>query len=173
MKARTAIRLGALLLVSVALLSAWALVSAANGQLATVTANSTANYNHIGIATVGGQLQCDRLITLHISGSLQQPVGRKSSVVGSYSSDFSCGPGSPTGWSAQVVPTAGKFAGGSAILTGTYSGYARVDIGYYYPNYTPYPNCNGPYYDYYSGYYFQCYVNGGFGPQTVKLINSR
>ena len=173
MKKRTAIRLGVLLLVTIALVSAWALVSAANGQLATVTTNSTATYNHIGIATVGGNLECDAPITLHIYGTLQQPVGRKDSVVGSFASDFSCGPGSPTGWSALVVPTAGKFAGGSAILTGTYSGYARVNMGWDYPSYTPYPNCDGPYYDYSSAWFFQCYVNGGFGPQTVKLTNSK
>ena len=103
MKRLNAIRLSVLLLVSIALVSTWALVSAANGQLATVTANSTATYNHIGIATVGGQLECDRLITLNISGSLQQPVGRKDSVVGSFSNAFSCGPGSPTGWAAQCT----------------------------------------------------------------------
>jgi hypothetical protein len=173
MKPRKAIRLGVLLLVSIALVSAWALVASADGQLATVTANPTGTYNHIGIATVGGQLQCGGLITVHVYGNLQQPVGRKDSVVGSFSNDFSCGPGSPTAWSAQVVPTAGKFAGGSAILTGSYSGYARVYTGWYYPSYPPAPGCNGPYYDYYNGYFFDCYVNGSFGPLTVKLTNSK
>jgi hypothetical protein len=175
MKPQKAIRLGVLLVVSIALISAWVVVAAANGQLATVTANSTGTYNHIGIATVGGQLDCGSLITIHVTGNLQQPVGRKDSVVGSFSNDFSCGPGSPTGWSAQVVPTAGKFAGGSAIFTGSYSGYSRINLGWNYQYYPPFPGCNGPYYDYYnySGYYFDCYVNGSFGPLTVKLTNSK
>jgi hypothetical protein len=169
MKHRNVIKLGVLVLVATLLASTWALVSAADGQLATVTANSTATYTHLGVATVGGSLDCGSFVTLHISGSLQQPIGRRDSVSGSFATDVSCGPGSPTGWSAVVVPGAGKFGGGSAILTGNYYGYARVDVGYNW-NYPPYPNCSGPYWDYnYGGYYYQCSVNGSFGPQAVKM----
>jgi len=162
---RKAIRIGALLLVALALVSTWALVSAANGQLATVTANSTGTYDHLGIATVGGKLDCAGLGTLQVYGNLQEAVGRKTSIVGGFNINVSCGPGSPTGWSAQIVPQAGKFAGGSAILTVYYNGSFQVPGSGYYP---PYPNCYPSYYDY-RGLIYQCSVSGTVGPQGVKL----
>jgi hypothetical protein len=164
---RKAIRIGAVLLVALALVSTWALVSASDGQVATVTASSSASYSHVGVATVGGTLSCDGLGTLQVSGNLEEPVGKKASIVGGFNSNFSCGPGSPTGWSTQIVPQAGKFGGGSAVLTVYYSGSFQIHSSGYYP---PASNCYLSYYDYYTNsYVFQCYVSGTVGPLTVKL----
>jgi len=166
-----------MLVAIIALVSTWALVSASTGQLVTVTVNPTGTYDHLGVATVSGTLDCAGPGTFQFFNlSVQQPIGRKSSVSGNVSlNNLGCGSGSPVAWSAQVVPTAGKFGGNAAIVTGSYYGYVLITVisPNSYPT-PPYPNCYYYSVDYSTGtFVFQCSVNGTFGPQTVSLTNAK
>jgi hypothetical protein len=169
MKTRKALRLGVLVAVVVALLSTWAFVSAADGQLASVSLNSNVLYSKQGVATLSGLLNCAGYGTVQISGTLIQSVGKKSSIVASFGGVGSCGPASPGTWSAMAVPLQGRFGGGDAIVTGSFYGSFQVQGSGYYP---PYPNCYIIGYDWMTNTYtYQCYVSGPIGPTAVKMVN--
>ncbi len=133
----------------------------ANALLAVVTANTTATYSRAGTAVVGGSVSCEEPIVLNLDITLQQPIGKKNSVSGSYVTDLSCSPGSPMDWTALIIPTTGKFAGGKAILTVAYDGDANIFVGENPPDTAPYANCYGPWYDWgVGGYMYQCVPDG-------------
>lgn len=70
-----------------------------------------------GNANLSGTLNCTGIVPspISISGSIQQPIGRKSSVTGSFSTSATCGAAQK--WQALAQPATGKFAGGSATVT--------------------------------------------------------
>lgn len=69
-----------------------------------------------GNADLTGTLNCTGIVPSPItfSGTVQQPIGRKSSVTGSFSTSVTCGAAQT--WQALAQPAAGKFAGGSATV---------------------------------------------------------
>ena len=72
-----------------------------------------------GNADLSGTLNCTGTVAspISISGSIQQPIGRKSSVTGSTSTSTSATCGGVQEWQALAQPATGKFAGGSATVT--------------------------------------------------------
>jgi hypothetical protein len=70
-----------------------------------------------GNAELSGTLTCAGVIPspITISGSIQQPIGRKSSVTGTFTTTITCGAAQT--WQALAQPATGKFAGGSATVT--------------------------------------------------------
>jgi hypothetical protein len=171
MKTRRTVRIAVLIVVSIALFSTWAFVAAADGQTASVSVNSTLPYTKGGVVTVGGQLNCSGFGTVSISGVVHQPIGRKSSIVGSFATVASCGPLSPSLWAAPSVPSSGRFGGGDAIVTGSYNGSIEVRVSAYNP-YPPQGNCYYYTFDYQTySYVYNCYVSGSLGPIEVKLVN--
>jgi hypothetical protein len=69
-----------------------------------------------GNATVTGILNCVGTVPggVAVSGSVSQPVGRRSSVSANFATTAACG--SAVGWKALAQPTAGRFAGGPATV---------------------------------------------------------
>ncbi len=166
MKARYAIRIGALLVTALAVAAAWALVTASEGQPLMVTVDPTGTYDRYGIATVSGSVVCATPSTVYLSGTLQEAVGRKGGVSGSFAINFGCEPGMPVAWSAPVAPTTGKFGGGQAILANAaYTAWFRfMDVGYPGPEYT---NCGA-----WADGTWLCRNDGTFGPEVLKLTKS-
>jgi hypothetical protein len=80
---------------------------------ATITVTDV-KVDQAGNANITGTLNCTGVVPnpISISGSLTQPIGRKSSVSGGISASGTCAQGQT--WSALVQPTVGKFAGGAA-----------------------------------------------------------
>jgi len=172
MKPQKIILAGVLLLGALALVSTWALVAAAAGQPITLAVSPTGTYDHFGVATVSGSVQCASTSTVYVSGNLQESVGRKNSVVGSFAINFSCEPGAPVAWSAPVAPTAGKFGSGSVVLTnGAYTAWFRIANDGSYPG-PEYANCGVLVSDPNTTYWL-CRNDGTFGPQTIRLTNDK
>lgn len=70
-----------------------------------------------GNATITGRFNCTGTVvqSVTISGSVIQPVGRLSSVSGSFTTPARCA--SAQTWSALAQPNAGRFAGGPATVS--------------------------------------------------------
>ena len=96
-------------------LDLWVYAAVAPQASITVTGGTM---DHAGNVTITGTLNCTGTAPapVGISGTVSQPVGRKSSVTGNFSTSVNCGPNQA--WSALAQPNTGKFAGG----------YVTVDV---------------------------------------------
>jgi hypothetical protein len=82
-----------------------------------VTVNPTGKVDKFGNADIGGTLTCTNANSTQIQTSLTQAVGRFSIQGTGFTGSNTCD-GTVQPWSAQVVPSNGKFAGGkSATFT--------------------------------------------------------
>ena len=90
---------------------------AASAQAAAgVTIAPTGTFNaRTGIATLTGTVSCGENSGPGIvEVTLNQPVGRVSTVTGGGFADITCAPGEAETWTAEVVPTNGEYRGGFA-----------------------------------------------------------
>lgn len=108
-------------------------VGTAHAQETAVTIDRVGTFDAAtGIATITGTYSCgDATGVGLIEVTLQQQVGRISTVTGSGFADVDCAL-SPTGtWSAQIAPTNGEFRGGQAFASArlAFDGAAVAEIG--------------------------------------------
>lgn len=94
-------------------LDLWVYQAAAPQATVSVTG---ATRDQAGNALITGTLTCTGVVPapISISGTIRQPVGRKSSVTASFQTTVSCGQAQK--WSALAQPQAGKFTGGPATV---------------------------------------------------------
>lgn len=86
---------------------------------ATVTISPTGTFDaQTGLAEISGTFDCgDFTGSSLIEVTLNQQVGRVSTVTGSGFSDLECTAGLTGTWSAQIIPTNGEFRGGKAFAS--------------------------------------------------------
>jgi hypothetical protein len=71
-----------------------------------------------GVATISGTVDCSRLISLNLSGSLSQFFARRVTLSGTFSTQIDCTAPSTT-WTVSITAGNGRFGAGSASATVT------------------------------------------------------
>jgi len=92
-----------------------------------LTVNATGTVNRLGTATIGGTVSCNVALSVTVNVNLTQPVGKLHSVHGGINFNLDCTPGGPIHWTKAVPAFDGKFATGSAFVSGDVNGCDVVD----------------------------------------------
>jgi hypothetical protein len=72
--------------------------------------------NKSGAATISGTVSCSRNVPVNVSGTLSEPISKRTTVTGTFSLTVACS--SPSvAWSTTVVGDNGKFGAGQASAT--------------------------------------------------------